>query len=56
MIGINQQIKSRSGGGEGVGFAVPIDVVKRSVAQLRKDGKAHYAYLGIQSVRSTRSS
>jgi S1-C subfamily serine protease len=50
VIGINQQIKSRSGGGEGVGFAVPIDVVKRSVAQLRKSGEAHYAYLGIQSV------
>src|SRR6185503_10169395 len=31
VIGINQQIQSRSGGGEGVGFAVPIDVVKRSV-------------------------
>jgi S1-C subfamily serine protease len=44
------QIKSRSGGGEGVGFAVPIDVVKRSVAQLRRDGKARYAYLGIQTV------
>jgi S1-C subfamily serine protease len=50
VIGINQQIKSRSGGGEGVGFAVPIDVVKRSVAQLRRDGKARYAYLGIQTM------
>jgi S1-C subfamily serine protease len=50
VIGINQQIKSRSGGGEGVGFAVPIDVVKRSVAQLRRDGKARYAYIGIQTV------
>jgi S1-C subfamily serine protease len=50
VIGINQQIKSRSGGGEGVGFAVPIDVVNRSVAQLRRDGKARYAYIGIQTV------
>ena len=38
VIGVNQQIQSRSGGGEGVGFAVPIDVVKRSVGQLREDG------------------
>ena len=38
VIGINQQIQSRSGGGEGVGFAVPIDVVKRSVGQLREAG------------------
>ena len=50
MIGINQQIQSRSGGGEGVGFAVPIDVVKRSVGQLREQGSAHYAFLGVTSV------
>ncbi len=36
MIGINQQIKTNSGGGEGVGFAVPVDVVKRSLGALRE--------------------
>jgi S1-C subfamily serine protease len=50
VIGINQQIESKSGGGEGVGFAVPIDVVKRSLAQLRTAGAVHYAYLGVVSV------
>jgi S1-C subfamily serine protease len=50
VIGVNQQIQSRSGGGEGVGFAVPIDVVKRSVGQLRETGRAVYAYLGVTSV------
>ncbi len=50
VIGVNQQIKSRSGGGEGVGFAVPIDVVKHSVGQLRERGEARYAYLGVTSV------
>ena len=50
VIGINQQIQSKSGGGEGVGFAVPIDVVKRSVGQLREEGRARYAYLGVSSV------
>jgi S1-C subfamily serine protease len=50
VIGINQQIESKSGGGEGVGFAVPIDVVKRSLAQLRESGAVHYAYLGVVSV------
>jgi S1-C subfamily serine protease len=50
VIGINQQIKTRSGGGEGVGFAVPADVVKRSLEGLRADGKVRYAYLGVQSV------
>jgi S1-C subfamily serine protease len=50
VIGVNQQIKSQSGGGEGVGFAVPAPVVQRSLEGLRKDGKVLYAYLGVQSV------
>jgi S1-C subfamily serine protease len=50
VIGVNQQIKSTSGGGEGVGFAVPVDAVKRSLDMLRKDGTADYAYLGVASV------
>ena len=50
VIGINQQIKTNSGGGEGVGFAVPVDVVKRSLGALRETGDAHYAYLGVGSV------
>ena len=50
VIGINQQIKSRSGGGEGVGFAVPVDLVRRSIDDLRDDGEVEYAYLGVASV------
>jgi S1-C subfamily serine protease len=50
VIGINQQIKTNSGGGEGVGFAVPVDVVKRSLGALRETGNAHYAFLGVSSV------
>jgi S1-C subfamily serine protease len=50
VIGVNQQIKSTSGGGEGVGFAVPVDAVKRSIEMLRDDGEARYAYLGVSSV------
>jgi 2-alkenal reductase len=50
VLGINSQIQSTGGGGEGVGFAVPVDAVKRSLSQLRKDGKAEYAYLGVSSV------
>jgi S1-C subfamily serine protease len=49
VIGINSQIRSDSGDGTGVGFAVPADVVQRSLAQLRKGGTVHYAYLGISS-------
>ena len=49
MIGINSQIRSASGGSEGVGFAVPSDTVKRSIDQLRSDGEVRYAYLGVSS-------
>jgi len=50
VIGINSQIRSTSGGGEGVGYAVPVDTVKRSLAQLRRHGRASYAYIGVSSV------
>jgi S1-C subfamily serine protease len=50
VIGINQQIKTNSGGGEGVGFAVPVDVIKRSLGALRETGNAKYAFLGVSSV------
>src|SRR6185436_15655101 len=50
VIGVNQQIKTQSGGGEGVGFAVPANVVRRSLDGLRRNGEVHYAYLGVQSV------
>ena len=50
VLGINSQIESGNGDGAGVGFAVPIDVVRRSLAQLRRSGTVHYAYLGIQTL------
>ncbi|HXR61726.1 MAG TPA: PDZ domain-containing protein, partial [Solirubrobacterales bacterium] len=49
VIGINQQIETNSGANDGVGFAVPVSAIKRSVAQLREDGSAEYAYIGVSS-------
>jgi len=49
VIGINQQIKTESGANDGVGFAVPISAVKRSVAQLREKGSVEYAYIGVST-------
>ncbi len=49
VLGINSQIKSTSGGGEGVGFAVPVDTVRRSLGELREDGSVNYGYLGVTS-------
>ena len=50
VVGINQQIQTSSGGNEGVGFAVPSDLVKRSVEDLRDDGKAEYAFIGVTTI------
>jgi len=47
VLGINAQIQTTNGEGSGVGFAVSVDTVKRSLGQLRRDGKVHYAYLGV---------
>jgi S1-C subfamily serine protease len=49
VIGINAQIRSDSGSAEGVGFAVPIDSARRSMAQLIATGRVSYAYVGIET-------
>jgi S1-C subfamily serine protease len=50
VIGVNAQIKSESGGGEGVGFAIPVDTVTRSLRELREDGRVGYGYLGVTTL------
>jgi len=50
VLGINAQIKSQSGGGEGVGFAIPVDTVRRSLHELRADGHVDYGYLGVETL------
>jgi serine protease Do len=47
VIGINTAISSSSGGFQGVGFAVPVNVAKWVSSQLLKDGTVHRAYLGV---------
>jgi S1-C subfamily serine protease len=51
VLGINSQIQTTSGGGEGVGYAIPVDSVRRTLAGLRADGHVDYAYLGITTTR-----
>jgi S1-C subfamily serine protease len=49
VIGINAQIRTRSGGGEGVGYAIPVDNVRRSIEDIKRDGEVRYAYLGVST-------
>jgi len=51
VLGINSQIQTTSGGGEGVGYAVPADTVRRVLDRLRKDGEVDYAYLGVSTAK-----
>jgi putative serine protease PepD len=48
VVGVNAQIKSDSGGNEGVGFSIPSATVKTVASQLIASGKAVHAYLGVR--------
>ena len=48
VIGINSQIESDSGGNDGIGFAVPSNMVRNVALQLIANGKVQHAYLGVQ--------
>ena len=48
VIGVNTAISSRSGGSDGIGFAIPVNMVKWISQQLMTHGKVRRAYLGIQ--------
>ncbi len=47
VIGINTAISTNSGGYQGVGFAIPIDLAKWVGGQLEQSGSVHRAYLGV---------
>jgi serine protease Do len=48
VIGINTAIASNSGGNEGIGFTIPINLVMTVVEQLVSAGELKRAYLGVQ--------
>ena len=49
VIGVNSAIRSTTGANSGVGFAVPVNTVKRVVPGLIENGRYDYPYLGITS-------
>jgi serine protease Do len=46
-VGINSAIRSSSGGFQGIGFAIPVDLAKPILGQLRSSGKITRGWLGV---------
>ncbi len=51
VVGVTNLIFSRSGVNSGVGFAVPVETVKRVAPELIKNGRFAHPYLGISTDR-----
>ena len=49
VVGINTAIISRSGGSQGIGFAIPSNTVRTALESLLKQGRIIRGYLGIQT-------
>ncbi len=47
LVGINSQILSNTGENIGIGFAIPANMARHVVDQLRKDGTVHRSQLGV---------
>jgi len=47
VIGINTAIASNSGGNEGIGFSIPVNLVKIVARQLVERGRVQRAFLGV---------
>ena len=56
VIGINSQIATGGGGGSvGIGFAVPVNTVKKISDELKDKGKVDHAFLGVTGVSISKS-
>ena len=49
VIGVNSAIFSQTGSNVGIGFAIPIDLAKKVVDQLRKNGRVVRGWLGVRA-------
>ena len=47
LIGINTALATRSGGFQGIGFAIPVDIVENVVEQLIETGDVERGFLGV---------
>ncbi len=53
LIGINAAILSQTGGNHGIGFSIPIDMVRNVVTKLIKNGKVSRGYMGVNIAKLT---
>ncbi len=53
LVGINNFILSKSGGSEGLGFAIPSGIVQFVYKQLRSHGTVHRGIIGIRAIEIT---
>ena len=47
VVGLNTFIFTQSGGSEGIGFAIPSNIVQNVYDQIRKDGHVHRGEIGV---------
>ena len=48
LVGINTAIVSRSGGSQGIGFAIPVDLAKEIMSQIIETGHVVRGWLGVE--------
>jgi S1-C subfamily serine protease len=53
VVGVNTAIRTTTGGSTGVGFAVPVNLVKRVIPQLISEGRYDHPQLGIKGLTIT---
>jgi serine protease Do len=54
LIGINSAILSKSGGNHGIGFTIPVNMVKNIVSKLILDGKVERGFMGVNISKVTK--
>ncbi|MCG8481045.1 MAG: Do family serine endopeptidase [Spirochaetales bacterium] len=53
VVGINTWIASRSGGSDGIGFAIPINMARRAIMDFIEHGEVEYSWLGVLTSDTT---
>ena len=48
LVGINSAIYSRTGGSQGIGFAIPVSIARQVMEQIIKDGGVTRGWVGVE--------